>query len=95
MAFVVPARGDIKLLQLGPVRTISGAVDLWRTGFGVTLLSERAAGYLRQRVWEPIESHIDGAKNVLISSAGPLGRISLAALPGKQPGTYLIEEEYG
>ena len=33
-----------------------------------------------------------GIKTVLVSPDGALGQVPLAALPGKEPNTYLIEE---
>ncbi len=52
-----------------------------------------AAGQLlRKRIWEPLEPSLGGAKTVLISPDGVLGRLPIAALPGKKAGSYLLEE---
>ena len=40
----------------------------------------------------PLEKHLAGAKIVLISPDGPLCQLPFAALPGKDPDKYLIEE---
>ncbi|MEQ8791198.1 MAG: CHAT domain-containing protein, partial [Pirellulaceae bacterium] len=42
--------------------------------------------------WEPLEPLLEGKKLVLVSPDGALGKLPLAALPGKEPGTYLLEE---
>ncbi len=52
----------------------------------------RAARLLRQRLWAPLEERLRGAKIVLISPDGALSRLPFGALPGKTPGSYLIEE---
>lgn len=49
-----------------------------------------AADALRQRIWDPIETHLGGATHVLIVPDGPLGLLNLGALPGRDGG-YLIE----
>src|SRR5262249_48186829 len=36
--------------------------------------------------------HLEGARAVWLSPAETLARVPLAALPGKEPGTYLLEE---
>jgi hypothetical protein len=43
-------------------------------------------------VWQPLGPHLQGASSVLVSADGALTRLPLAALPGSQPGTYLLEE---
>jgi CHAT domain-containing protein len=47
---------------------------------------------LREKLWEPIEAKLGGAKIVLVSPDGALSRLPLAALPGKEAGHYLIED---
>jgi hypothetical protein len=37
-------------------------------------------------------SHLEGVGSVLVSPYGPIGLIPLVALPGKEQGSYLIEE---
>lgn len=91
-AFVVRAHGPVRLVNLGPVEPISEAIDTWRTTFGTSRASADAGRLLRQKIWEPLEEHIEGAKIVLVAPDGALGRMPLAALPGKEPGTFLLEE---
>lgn len=47
---------------------------------------------LHRLVWKPLEAHLDDASTVLISPDGATARLPFAALPGKKPGTYLIED---
>ncbi|MEK6247718.1 MAG: CHAT domain-containing protein, partial [Planctomycetales bacterium] len=42
--------------------------------------------------WRPLETHLDGVTAVLVSPDGALASFPFAALPGKKPGTYLIED---
>jgi CHAT domain-containing protein/Tfp pilus assembly protein PilF len=47
---------------------------------------------LRRRVWEPVEAHLRGCSSVLIIPDGALTAVPWAALPGRRPGRYLLEE---
>jgi CHAT domain-containing protein/tetratricopeptide (TPR) repeat protein len=89
--FIISARGAVQGIDLGPIRPISEAVDDWRIGFGQAGRSRDAASLLREEVWSPIESHLHGAKTVLIAADGPLARLPFHALPAEKEGEYLIE----
>ncbi len=70
------------------------AVDEWRKSYG-SLAPGKAShpgSELRRLVWEKLESHLQDAQTVLISPDGALARCPWAALPGKEPESYLIEE---
>ena len=47
---------------------------------------------LRVLLWDKIEPHLDGCSRVVIIPDGSLHFLPWAALPGKRPGTYLIED---
>ena len=47
---------------------------------------------LREWVWSKLQPQLTGAKTVLLSPDGPTARFPWPALPGKEPGTYLIED---
>jgi CHAT domain-containing protein/tetratricopeptide (TPR) repeat protein len=95
LAFVVRRDRPIARVELGPVAPIKAAVDAWRP----LLVSGKAdpaempaASTLWRLIWEPLEGQLEGASSVLISPDGPIGLVPLGALPGKEPGHYLIEE---
>ena len=48
--------------------------------------------FLRDKLWQPIAKHVEGAKIVLISPDGPLCRLPFAALPSADGKKYLLEE---
>lgn len=48
---------------------------------------------LRKLIWEPLEKWLSGAKLTVISPSGVLTQLPFAALPGRQPGTFLVEEQ--
>jgi CHAT domain-containing protein len=47
---------------------------------------------LRDRLWNPLATHLAGIETVLISPDGDLSRLPFAALPGTKDDKYLIEE---
>ena len=92
LAFVVRPDRPVEMINLGTVAPLQAAIDTWRTTFGMSAQGASAGKLLRERIWAPIEAKLQGAKIVLISPDGVLGRLPLGALPGKEPGSYLIEE---
>jgi CHAT domain-containing protein/tetratricopeptide (TPR) repeat protein len=95
LAFVIRPGRPIARIELGPLAAIQNATDGWRR-----LLIHRdpapavidAGTALRRLIWEPVEPSLEGITSVLISPDGPIGLVPLAALPGKDPSHYLIEE---
>jgi CHAT domain-containing protein len=53
---------------------------------------DNAAAEVARLVWRPIAPHLKGARTVLIAPDGPLCFLPFAALPGRNSGTYLLEE---
>jgi tetratricopeptide (TPR) repeat protein len=82
----------VRLVDLGPAKLFEDAIAVWRSGLGSSAESRAAASLLRTKLWLPIEEHLAGVKTVLISPDGDLGKLPFAALPGKEPGTYLLED---
>jgi CHAT domain-containing protein len=80
------------LIDLGDYQYLGTAVQRWRSGFGRTRDSRSAGVLLRKQIWDPLEPHIKGAKIVLVSPNGVFGALPLATLPGKKPGSYLLED---
>ncbi len=92
LAFVVAPSRLVALVSLGAMQPIDEAIRTWRETFGMSAEGARSAKLLRERIWAPIEEQLHGAKIVLISPDGALSRLPFGALPGKTPGTYLIEQ---
>jgi CHAT domain-containing protein len=93
VAFVVRPGREVTLVPLGSGKAVADAVDQWRQSYGRTVEGQRAAQRLRQQVWEPLKKHLAGARAVLVSPDGPLARFPFAALPGENPGEYLLQEQ--
>ncbi|MGC3972537.1 MAG: tetratricopeptide repeat protein [Pirellulales bacterium] len=83
---------QVRVVPLGPTPPILQSVDAWRESFGMSAEGMRAGGELRRAIWEPLLPALDKATTILVSTDGALGRLPLGALPGKEPGTYLVEE---
>ncbi len=95
---------DVTWLDLGPARTIDAAIDAWRK----EILGTNSAGRseaetsaastsspgdaLAELVWRKLEKHFRGAHTVVMLPDGALARIPWAALPGAEPGTFLVEK---
>jgi CHAT domain-containing protein/tetratricopeptide (TPR) repeat protein len=91
-AFVLRPDRPVVRLDLGPVAPVQAAIDAWRRTYGQASQGADAAAELRRRIWLPLEEHLADAPTVLVSPDGDLARFPLAALPGKEAGTYLLEE---
>ena len=95
VAFVVRPDRPIARVDLGPIAPILKAIDEWRpllVGGKTAPAASDPAQTLRRLIWEPVEPHLEGIASVLVSPDGALGLVPLAALPGKEPNRYLIEE---
>ena len=92
VAFLIRPDRPVARVDLGPVEPIRQAIDVWRGTYGQAAKGADAAMELRRRVWAPLEEHLADVGTVLVSPDGDLARFPLAALPGKAPGTYLLEE---
>lgn len=92
LAFVVDKGGSVTMVDLGPVAPIEEAIDAWRTTFGRSDAALAAGQFMRLKLWEPLLAAVGDARTVIISSDGALGRLPFAALPGRAPDTYLIED---
>jgi CHAT domain-containing protein/Tfp pilus assembly protein PilF len=94
LAFVLRPDRPIALVSLGKADPLAKDIDGWRQAVAGGDLKEleRTAQQLAQRLWKPLEPHLQGATTLLVAPDGALCRFPLAALPGKRPGSYLIEE---
>ena len=97
LATVLRKGRPVEFVNLGPEADINEAVDQWRRVFLSKNADdidkvEPAGRELRNRVWEPLLPHLQGAKTVVLCPDRVLGRVAFAALPGREKGTYLIED---
>jgi serine/threonine protein kinase/CHAT domain-containing protein/tetratricopeptide (TPR) repeat protein len=90
-AFVV-RRESITLVDLGPAERIDEALAVRRAGMRPDSKPQPSGDRLRELVWAPLEAHLHGASVLLVSPDGVTHDIPWLALPGRRPGTYLIEE---
>ena len=91
-------------VPLGECGPIDQAVVAWSAGLldavvkrrpGVPAAAQQAAAAghrLRQKLWLPVEAKLGECRTVLVIPHGSLTRLPWAALPGKKPGAYLVEE---
>lgn len=91
-------------VHLGAANTIDRAVQGWRAsltdsqrGDSTKGVSERShqvddSVSLRRVVWEPIERQLGSARVVVIIPDGALTALPWAALPGANPGTFLLDD---
>lgn len=93
-AFLVHSKGPIVRVELGPVTPITHAVQRWRRDFGMPADDGQPdpGQQLRTLVWQPLQQYTEDADIVLVSPDGVLNRLPLAALPGSEPETCLLEE---
>ena len=92
VAFVVRPGAPVERIELGPEQPIETAIAAWRRTFGAKSVDIDPGAQLRQLLWQPLEKYVSGAKTVLISPNSLTASLPWMALPGKQPGTYLIDD---
>lgn len=99
IAFVVHPDREPVMIGLGSAKQIAASITDFRRPFqadGVTGTERKAAAdaaqQLRRSLWLPLEDHLAGIDTVIISPDTVLGTLPFAALPGSQPGMYLLED---
>jgi CHAT domain-containing protein len=91
-AFVLSPGQPVRQVELGPAGPIDAAVAAWRQEITEGRAGLTAAA-LRRLVWEPLAQHLPaGTAAVLLAPDGALTRVPWAALPGRRPGTVLLED---
>jgi CHAT domain-containing protein len=91
-AFILTPDGGPIWVPLGPSEAIRRAVDRWLTSRGRGPEAAEAARKLQTAVWKRIDPLVSSASTILFSPDGPLTRFPIGVLPGREPGTFLIEE---
>lgn len=92
-AFIIKPAAPIARLEFGPTESLAETIATWLRTQGAPGPAADAGAELRERLWLPLAPHVARASVVLTSPDGCLTRLPLAALPGTQPGTYLLEEQ--
>jgi CHAT domain-containing protein len=91
-AFVLRKGQPIRRIELGPARPIEQAIRAWRdrleAGAGDADAAGRAVAWL---VWEPLAPRLAGARTVLVAPDAVTCFLPWAALPDREPGTYLLQ----
>lgn len=98
---------SIAWLDLGPAQPIDAATTAWREQIanrrgGLAAVKSTAdkkstdevlpARFLRESLWNSLENHLGGISTVVVIPDGQLTQVPWPALPGRQPGTYLLED---
>jgi CHAT domain-containing protein/Flp pilus assembly protein TadD len=92
-AFIVTGESkETRIVDLGPLEPVAKLIDRWRANIKNPSTARTTAAQLRTMIWNPVREQIKEADLVLASPDGVLGRFPLTALPGDQPGAYLIED---
>jgi CHAT domain-containing protein len=90
-----------KLVPLGSAKAIEDATDAWRQAAGTTTdqgqpcdqaVIDAASQQIADLVWKPLSSTVKDTRNLYISPDGDLSFISFAALPGSEPGKFLVDD---
>jgi CHAT domain-containing protein len=92
-AFVIRSDGKIQRVELGGSNDINDAVTVWRKTYGQPAGQQDPGRELRRLLWDPLEPSLAGIETVLVSPDGVLAQLPWGALPGRKPGTYLVEEQ--
>jgi CHAT domain-containing protein len=92
VAFLVQAGRSIERVELGEAAPIEQAIETWRRAIELRTDSP-AANRLRRLLWDPLaEKLAAGTEAVYLAPDGALTRLPWAALPGRRPGTALLED---
>lgn len=91
-------------VHLGEVEPIDKHIDRFRAvsgkrGLGIKGGLQRATSVWREsstalgkRVWNKLVPHLDGCETVIVVPDGPLAFVPWYALPGRKPGTFVIDD---
>jgi CHAT domain-containing protein len=82
----------VQRVDLGEAAPIDQAVEAWRAAIAARQASPAAAA-LRKLLWQPVAALLPAdVETVYLAPDGPLALLPWAALPGRQPGTVLLED---
>jgi tetratricopeptide (TPR) repeat protein len=86
---------DVVLVPLGNAADIDAAIAAWRRAAyrpGPRLAIDQASAQLAAKVWNPVAAKLGDRRQVYLSPDGELAFVSFAALPGRRPETFLLED---
>jgi CHAT domain-containing protein/tetratricopeptide (TPR) repeat protein len=93
VAFVLSRGRPLRRVELGEAAPTDEALAAWRRGLQAGKAASPAAVTLRKRLWRPLEEVFPAeARTVLVTPDAALTGLPWAALPGRRPGTVLLEE---
>jgi CHAT domain-containing protein len=92
MAFVSRRGKPAARIDLGPADRAAVTMYQWRSQLVRGNAGRPLGTEMKELIWSPLEKHLAGAKVVLVSPDEAFAGVPFAALPGKKPGTYLIED---
>src|SRR5262249_39826120 len=94
LAFVLRPDRETVLVRLGALAPVEAALRSWRLAVTLGTGEPRAeeAARSRRMLWRPLEKHLEGIDAVLIAPDGALTQLPFGALPGKNPGSVLLED---
>jgi CHAT domain-containing protein len=92
VAFVLRHGQPVRRVELGEARPIEEALLTWLRAIAGRRETP-AAGKLRQLLWDRLAEELPGeTETVWLAPDGPLATLPWAALPGRKPGTVLLED---
>lgn len=91
LAFVLTRDRPITLIPLGSSQRIEAVIREWREQ-AASAAVPAASAELARLLNTPLRASLAGRRLLLTAPDGPLHGLPLAALPGQQPGSFLLEE---
>ena len=89
-------------VKLGEADQIERLVEQWRFSLAPESLvrgyrnqktiKASPSDQLRRILWEPLEQHLDGVSSIILIPESALWRLPWNAIPGAEPGRFLIED---
>jgi CHAT domain-containing protein len=91
--FLLTSHEPVKRIDLGSAESIDALVSEWREAINDRPSEERTlAETLSEQLWRPLVSHLPrDLRTLYIIPTGLLTKVPWPALPGKDPGTILLE----
>ncbi|WP_165441653.1 CHAT domain-containing protein [Rubinisphaera italica] len=92
-AFIV-RRGSLDWIQIPHQDSVLELASTWRSALinGNSDTAYQLGAKLRKQLWQPIEAKLKGVKTIYFVLDGELSFLPFSALPGREPGTILLED---